>query len=131
MLSGLFDGLLNPTAIWNAVKGLFNGIVGGIKSIFGIHSPSTVFRDEVGKNLALGIGAGFSDTMADVSAEMSNAIPTSFDTSLSVSASSNSTSSYDYLVRAFKDALKDVKVVMNNREMGAFVIKTVERTVYA
>ena len=130
LLSGLFEGLLNPTAIWNAVKGLFNGIVGGIKSIFGIHSPSTVFRDEVGKNLALGIGAGFSDTMADVSAEMSNAIPTSFDTSLSVSASSNSTSSYDYLVRAFTDALKNVKVVMNNREMGAFVIKTVERTVY-
>jgi hypothetical protein len=47
-----------------------------------------------------------------------------------MSTSSNGGSSYDYLVRAFMDALKGVKVVMNNREMGAFVIKTVERTVY-
>lgn len=131
MLAGLFKGLLNPTAIWNAVKGLFNGIVGGIKEVFGIHSPSTVFRDEVGKNLALGIGEGFSDTMSDVTTEMSNAIPTEFDTSLNMSASTNGGSNYDYTVRAFKDALKGVKVVMNNREMGAFVIQTVERTVYA
>jgi hypothetical protein len=68
--------------------------------------------------------------MREVSADMQGAIPTEFDTSVNMSATSNSGSSYDYLVRAFKDALKDVKVVMNNREMGAFVIKTVERTVY-
>ena len=40
-------------------------------------------------------------------------------------------SNYDYLVDAFKEALKDVKVVMNNREMGAFIVSTVEREVYA
>lgn len=132
MLAGLFEGLLNPTAIWNAVKGLFNGIVGGIKSIFGIRSPSTVFRDEVGKNLALGLGEGFSDTMGDVTAEMQGAIPTAFDTSVKMNTSSSAYgSNYDYLVDAFKEALKDVKVVMNNREMGAFIVSTVEREVYA
>ena len=61
---------------------------------------------------------------------MQGAIPTEFDTNVSMNPSSNGGSNYDYLVRAFKDALKDVKVEMNNREMGAFVIKTVERTVY-
>lgn len=131
MLAGLFKGLLNPTAIWNAVKGLFNGIVGGIKEVFGIHSPSTVFKDEVGKNLALGIGEGFSDTMGDVTAEMAGAIPTNFDTNVNMNTSSSYGSNYDHLVTAFKEALKDVKVVMNNREMGAFVLNTVEREVYA
>ena len=130
MLEGLFQGLLNPTAIWNAVKGLFDGIVGGIKEAFGIHSPSRVFRDEVGKNLALGLGEGFSDTMGDVTAEMAGAVPTSFDTSVNMSASSSYGSNYDYMVTAFKQALQDVKVVMNNREMGAFVVETVGRAVY-
>ena len=132
LLAGLFKGLLDPTTIWNAVKGLFNGIVGGIKSLFGIHSPSTVFKDEVGKNLALGLGEGFSDTMDGVTAEMQDAIPTEFDTSVNMNASTSSYgSNYDHLVTAFKEALKDVKVVMNNREMGAFVVSTVEREVFA
>ena len=131
MLAGLFKGLLDPTAIWNAVKGLFNGIIGGIKSVFGIHSPSTVFKDEVGKNLALGLGEGFSETMGDVTAEMAGAIPTSFDTNVNMNGSSSYGSNYDYLVTAFKEALRDVKVVMNNREMGAFILNTVEREVYA
>ena len=131
MLAGLFKGLLNPTAIWNAVCGLFDGIIGGIKEIFGIHSPSTVFKDEVGKNLALGLGEGFSDTMSDVTAEMQGSIPTEFDTSVNMNASSSYGSNYDYLVNAFKEALKDVRVVMNNREMGAFIVNTVEREVYA
>ena len=66
MLAGLFTGLLNPENIWNAVKSLFNSIIDGIKSLFGIKSPSTVFRDEIGKNLALGIGEGFEDNIKGV-----------------------------------------------------------------
>ena len=33
----------------------------------GIRSPSTVFRDQVGSNLALGLGEGFEDEMKHVS----------------------------------------------------------------
>jgi hypothetical protein len=104
--------------------------VDSIKDFFGIHSPSKVFSDEIGKNLALGVGEGFGDTMSDVTADMQGAIPTEFDTSVNMNTSSYG-STYDYLVTAFKEALKDVKVVMNNREMGAFIVNTVEREVYA
>ena len=135
MLAGLFKGLLNPQTIANSVKSLFNGIVGGIKSIFGIHSPSTVFRDAVGHNLALGLGEGFTDTMEDVTREMGDAIPTEFDTdigaNMSVASGSSRTNTYDMMVSAFKQALTDVKVVMDGREMGGFVVKTVERVVFA
>ena len=131
LIQGLWNGILDAGAwLRDKISGFFGGVVDSIRDFFGIHSPSTVFRDEIGKNLALGVGEGFGATMREVSADMQGAIPTEFDTSLNMSASTNSSSSYDYLVRAFKDALKDVKVVMNNREMGAFVIKTVERTVY-
>lgn len=135
LLAGLFQGLLNPTTIWNAVTSLFNGIIGGIKELFGIHSPSTVMADVVGKNLALGLGEGFDDTMDEVSAEMANAIPTEFDADISTNYNTGAgysyNSTYDMMVSAFKQALTEVKVVMNSREMGAFVTNTVERVVYS
>ena len=132
LLAGLFEGLLDPEAIWEGVKGLFSGIFGGICELFGINSPSRVFREEVGKNLALGLGEGFESTMKGVTDDMADAIPTEFDTSVNMKATSSAHSSnYDYLITAFKEALKETKVVMNNREMGAFVVETVEREVYA
>ena len=135
LLAGLFKGLLDPSLIWKSVKSLFNGIIGGIKELFGIHSPSTVFADVVGKNLALGLGEGFDDTMSNVSQEMANAIPTEFDTDISTNIKSVSgatpLSQFDMMVLAFKQALTEVKVIMDDREMGTFVTNTVERVVFA
>ena len=133
IVQGLWNGIKDAGGwILEKIKGFGKTILDGIKGFFGIHSPSTVFKDEVGKNLALGIGEGFGDTMADVSADMQGAIPTEFDTSVNMNTSSSSYgSNYDYLVTAFKEALKDVKVVMNNREMGAFIVNTMTREVYA
>ena len=134
LLAGLFQGMLNPTTIWNSVKSLFNGIIGGIKELFGIHSPSTVFKDEVGKNLALGLGEGFENTMSDVTDEMASAIPTEFDADISTNmnmSGNTQMSTYDMMVSAFEQALTKVKVVMDDREMGGFVTDTVERVVFA
>lgn len=74
MLKGLFDGLLDITAIENAVKKLFNGIVGGLKEKLGIHSPSKVMADIIGKNLALGIGSGFEKNIGAVNREISESL---------------------------------------------------------
>jgi phage-related protein len=134
LVKGLWNGISNATSwILDKIKGFGNSVLNGIKSFFGIKSPSRVFRDEVGKNLALGLGEGFGDTMADVSAEMQNAVPTEFDTAINanLNAGHSYSSNYDMMVSAFKQALTEVKVVMNNREMGAFVTDTVERVVYS
>lgn len=74
LLAGLFKGLLDPKKIWNAVKKLFNGIVDGLKSLFGIHSPSKVMENLIGKNLALGIGEGFDRNIKGVNAKIKSAI---------------------------------------------------------
>ena len=74
---------INNAVSWivDKIKGFCGGIVDKIKEFFGIHSPSTVFRDEVGKYLAQGLGEGFSDEMENVSEEMQDAIPRDFEMS--------------------------------------------------
>ena len=85
LIQGLWQGISDAAAwLWDQVSGFFNGLMDGIKGLFGIHSPSRVFRDEIGKNLALGVGEGFGDTMEDVSRQMSAAIPRDFDTEVNM-----------------------------------------------
>lgn len=80
LIKGLWQGISDAGAwLWDKISGFFGGIMDGIKGFFGIRSPSTLFRDQIGKNLALGIGEGFSDEMDDVSKAMQSAIPTSLD----------------------------------------------------
>lgn len=45
-----------------------------VMKLLGIRSPSTVMRDLVGKNMALGVGVGFQDTMSGMSATMGKAL---------------------------------------------------------
>lgn len=60
VISGILNGITNmDSAIKNAAKKVFNSIKNNIKSLFGIHSPSKVMRDEIGKNLILGVGVAF------------------------------------------------------------------------
>lgn len=61
LLAGLFEGLLNFDWIWSKIKELGNGILDGIKSIFGISSPSKVFKDEIGAFLGEGMAIGLED----------------------------------------------------------------------
>lgn len=79
MIQGIIDGVNNMLhKAVDAVKNIGSSMLGGIKSLLGIHSPSTVFRDQIGKNLALGIEEGFTSEMTDVAKDMQNAIPTNF-----------------------------------------------------
>ena len=129
LIKGLWNGISDMTGwILNKISDFCGGVINKVKKLFGINSPSKVFKEEIGTNLALGVGEGFSDTMINVSKDMANAIPTEFDTNINYS--SNTNSNYDMYVNAFKDALKDVKVVMNDRELGTFVTDTMERVVY-
>ena len=60
ILNGILSGLTSMgSAIKNAAKKVVNSIKDNIKSFFGIHSPSKLMRDEIGKNLILGVGVAF------------------------------------------------------------------------
>lgn len=80
ILKGLWDGIKNAKDwLFNKISEWCGDIVDGIKSFFGIHSPSKLFADDIGKNLALGIGVGFDRNMDSVTKDMEKSLPTSFD----------------------------------------------------
>ena len=148
-----------PGQIWNIgvniVQGLWEGIAGSfnwiknkigewvgnvfdfIKRLFGIASPSKLFRDEIGKNLALGIGEGFSAEMKTVTSEMKDSIPSNWGLDGQLNGvrraleDSDVMFSYTDAVKAFKEALSDMVVEMDEENMGRFVRKTVEKAIYA
>lgn len=54
LIMGLWNGIRDLGAwLWGKISGFFAGIVNGIKSFFGIKSPSTLFAD-FGRNMILG-----------------------------------------------------------------------------
>ena len=80
LISGIWNGISNAGAwLRDKISGFFGGVVNNIKNFFGIKSPSRLFRDEIGKNLALGLGIGFEDEMDGIAKDMQGAIPTAFD----------------------------------------------------
>ena len=80
LLRGLWEGILNMRDwLINQIRGLGNLITGALKSVLGISSPSRVFRDQIGANLAFGLGEGFTTAMRRVTRDMQNAVPSDFD----------------------------------------------------
>lgn len=60
LLKGLWNGVTGAVKwLFGKIKDLGKGIVDQFKEAFGIHSPSTVLRDEIGKMLPPGIAVGF------------------------------------------------------------------------
>lgn len=74
IVEGLWEGIQSMGAwISEKVSGFFSGIVAGVKSLLGIHSPSTVFSDEIGKQMAAGVGVGFEHGLNGVAVDMARA----------------------------------------------------------
>lgn len=133
MITGLINGVTGmiSTAV-NAVKNVGKKILSGIKGVFGIHSPSTVFRDEIGKNLGLGVIEGIEATAGDVQSAMrqlNNQIQTSINPTINPTVKNEL--NYDVLINAFKDALSEMKVELDDEVAGSFVEKTVSRKIYS
>ncbi len=129
IVSGIWNGIKNAKDwLIGKVKEWCGNILDGIKGFFGIHSPSRVFRDEIGANLALGVGEGFSKTMKNVSQEMSNSIPTDFDINPNINANSNNQISLKSLTSAFITAIKtlDAQIIIDKDVAGKFVINSVD-----
>lgn len=71
LVRGIWEGISNMGQwIQNQIAGFGSNITNAFKSVFGIASPSKLFADVIGKNLALGIGEGFKDEVGDVEGDM-------------------------------------------------------------
>lgn len=91
IVQGLKDGI---AGMWDNIKNWFNdkvnSLVGGVKRILGIHSPSKVFAG-IGGFMAEGLGEGFSDEFASVKKDIEGDM--SFSAG-SITAGANSSGNY-------------------------------------
>ena len=125
ILEGLWNGIKNvKNWLVEKIKGLGDVLIDAIKSVLGIHSPSTVFRDEVGKNMALGIGEGFDKNIASVYRKMKTAVD--FETQ-KLSSNLSATSVNNKILTA-NITLKSSDIYMDSTKVGRAVTPTVSKT---
>lgn len=64
IVRGIWEGI-NSMVSWidDKISDFVGGIVDNVKGLLGIHSPSTVMRDQVGKNMGLGVAEGITDSI--------------------------------------------------------------------
>lgn len=95
IIKGLWNGIKNVKDwLFDKIKGFKDAVLNKFKSFFGIKSPSTLFRDEVGTYLAQGIGVGFTDEMKSVAEDMVHALPTDFDVTPNITTGFSSKKQY-------------------------------------
>lgn len=77
ILKGISQGfIVGLPNFYSTLQTSLGNITDFIAGYYKIESPSKVMRDKIGKNLALGIGEGFSDGMIGVEKQMKDALPT-------------------------------------------------------
>lgn len=124
IVRGIWQGIQND---WNwlvgKVKSFASNILESMKSALGIHSPSTLFKDEVGKNIALGVGEGFTDNISKVYKQMKSQVD--FETQkLSANLSTTATSSKIFTANINLNG----NVEMDKRKVGQIVAPEISKT---
>lgn len=76
LVHGLFDGISNAAAwLYDKLRGWVSDVLDWVKGLFGIHSPSKVFANEIGKfippGITLGVEQAMPKAMRDMGAELS------------------------------------------------------------
>lgn len=139
IVEGIWQGISNA-ASWlvGKITGWFNGVVSSVKSFLGIASPSKLFADEIGANMALGIGEGFGDELGSVQRQidrdMAGLIP---DVSGNVSVAGGSavsgyaSSGAADFAGAISRALNGAAVYMDGRKVGQLITRQQNNTIRA
>lgn len=61
-ITGLWNGISGAAGwLWSKITGWAGDLLGKVKGLFGIHSPSRVFRDQIGRMLIKGLAVGIDD----------------------------------------------------------------------
>lgn len=73
IIKGIINGITSQTsALFDTLSGLAKKALNAAKNVLGIHSPSTVFKDEIGQYIDLGIAEGIDDYANPIQSAMSS-----------------------------------------------------------
>ena len=92
LVKGLWEGLKGAIGwIKDKITGWVGDVFGFIKGLFGIHSPSTVMRDQVGRMLGEGMIEGLEDEKKDVQNAFDDMMPDVSDVAFNIKANTSAT----------------------------------------
>ena len=75
LVQGLFNGIVNAGQwLYDKLRGWVSDVLGWVKSLFGINSPSKVFADEIGRFIPPGITVGVEKAMPSALRDMGEAL---------------------------------------------------------
>lgn len=129
LVKGLWNGIKSVKDwILQKIKGFGDSVLKGLKSFFGIHSPSKVMADEVGKFLPQGMAVGIEANAKDVYDAMNGISKETLDiASQSLDISPNSIKSDNELHQLLAMIIKLLKLILNKD--GETVISLNDREV--
>lgn len=71
IVHGIISGITGSIGkVGSAILGGVKDAISGVKNFLGIHSPSRLFRDQIGRNIGLGLAQGISNSQAAVMSSM-------------------------------------------------------------
>ena len=71
IVHGIINGIKGSIGkVGSAILGGVKDAISGVKNFLGIHSPSRLFRDQIGRNIGLGLAQGISNSQAAVMSSM-------------------------------------------------------------
>lgn len=113
LVKGIWEGI-SGSIQWlkNKIKTWVGNVTSFIKNLFGIHSPSKLFRDEIGQYLGLGLGEGFEDSLSGVYKDMKKAVDYE-----NAKLTSNLTSSHQISLTNEDNRQTRLESIDNNKEI--------------
>lgn len=121
IIDGIISGIKNfGGSLVSSIGSVASKALGGVKKLLGIHSPSTVFRDEIGRFIPEGIAVGIeanTDSVTDAMRSLSDLTIGAYDASFSVPSVKNQNQiNVDAIIdemRKLKDAITGMQLVLD------------------
>ena len=115
IVSGIWSGLSDRLGwIKSLIKGWVGNVKAFIKRLFGIKSPSRWMKEQIGTNLAKGLGIGFEDELGSVNRSIANSLSKTMTVMTSASLDSPTTSGvqfdYNSIATGLIDALSGIEM---------------------
>ena len=141
LVQGLWNGILDlKDWLYQKVVSFATGILDSICSALGIESPSKVFRDVVGKNMALGIGVGFEKTIPSIAEEMTKTmddLTSTISNNISIGEIPNVTRTIthenNYITKNYSNLTEVIRqpstviLEIDNKELGRVIVPAYEK----
>ena len=144
IIHGIISGIMGAAgSLFNTMRNIASNALNAAKSALGIHSPSTVFRDMVGKMIPAGVTVGIQTNAAQTIKaikDYASDLVTTIDTNkflgkvnmstagININSENTVDSNLLYAIKGMAQAMQDNKPEFDYKEMGKQYKKALEDT---